>query len=353
MTSPTLSRRRAAEGRHRPQAILAGLAILAALMAMAELLLGPVAISGARLMAVLLGGGEPLDAGILWQIRLPRLTLGIAVGVALALSGTALQGVLRNPLADPGLIGVTAGASLGAVGVIVLGGLFTAELPAFVQPFLLPLSAFLGGSLVIACVFALSRRGGETSMATLILIGVAINTIAGAVIGVLVYVSDDQALRDLTFWNMGGLGHASWPVVMVALAATLACVPTFWRHAHGLDLFQLGERQAFHAGLDVERCKRRMALAAAVSVGAVTAAAGPIGFIGLVAPHLARLLVGHGHRWVLPTAALLGVSLVLGADLAVRLAIPPQEPPIGIATSLLGGPFFLWLLTRRHRRQDA
>ncbi|MCG6658804.1 iron ABC transporter permease [Halomonas campisalis] len=333
----------------RQALILAALAAVTLSLMLAELMLGPVPIGGTRLWAALIGQGEPLDASILWQIRLPRLTLGLAVGMALALSGTALQGMLRNPLADPGLIGITAGASIGAVSAIVLGGLVAPELPALAQGALLPLAAFLGSTIAMACVFTLSRRGGETSVALLILIGIAINTIAGALLGVLVYVADDQALRDLTFWSMGGLGHTGWPVVWMALGITLAVTPVFWFQARGLDLFQLGERQAFHAGLDVERSKRRLALAAALCVGAVTAAAGPIGFIGLVAPHLARLLIGHGHRWVLPAAALLGISLVLAADLAVRLTIPPQEPPIGIATSLIGGPFFLWLLTRRSR----
>ncbi|MCE8023731.1 FecCD family ABC transporter permease [Billgrantia aerodenitrificans] len=336
-------------GSRRQQLVVVGLGILALSLAMAELALGPVRMSGAQLWGGLTGSGDFLDINIIWQIRLPRLALGVAVGMALALAGTALQGMLRNPLADPGLIGITAGASIGAVSAIVLGRLIAPELPALLQTALLPLAAFVGATLVMACVFTLSRRGGETSVAMLILIGIAINTIAGALIGVLVYVADDQALRDLTFWSMGGLGHAGWPVVLMALGVALAMAPLFWRQARGLDLFQLGERQAFHTGLNVESSKRTLAFAAALSVGAVTAAAGPIGFIGLVAPHLARLLVGHAHRWVLPASALLGVSLVLAADLAVRLAIAPQEPPIGIATSLIGGPFFLWLLTRRLR----
>ncbi|MCE8021885.1 iron ABC transporter permease [Halomonas sp. MCCC 1A11036] len=335
---------------HRRQLlVVAGLGLLALSLALAELALGPIKMGIAQLWAVFSGSGDTLDNSIIWQIRLPRLTLGIAVGTALSLAGTALQGMLRNPLADPGLIGITAGASIGAVSAIVLGNLIAPELPLILQTALLPVAAFLGAMLVMTCVFTLSHRGGETSVAMLILIGIAINTIAGAIIGVLVYVADDQALRDLTFWSMGGLGHAGWPVVLIALGITLAMTPLFWRQGRGLDLFQLGERQAFHAGLDVERTKRVLAAVAALSVGAVTAAAGPIGFIGLVAPHLARLLVGYAHRWVLPASALLGISLVLAADLVVRLAIAPQEPPIGIATSLIGGPFFLWLLTRRLR----
>jgi len=327
--------------------VVAALGALVGCLALAALALGPVQLPASAVIAALLGGGEPMETAILREIRLPRLLLALAVGAALALSGAALQGMLRNPLADPGLIGVTAGGSVGAVSVIVLGDLLAADLPEALRPYLLPAAAFAGAGAVIALLFALSRRAGETSVATLILAGVAINAIGGAVIGLLVYVSDDRQLRELTFWSMGGLGAAGWPVVLVTLALTALALPTFLAAARALDLLQLGERAAFHAGLDVERTKRRMALATALGVGAVTAAAGPIGFIGLVAPHLARLTVGHGHRAMLPVAALYGLALVLAADLGVRLAVPPAEPPIGLATSLIGGPFFLWLLLRR------
>jgi len=333
--------------------VVAVLGAFVGCLALAALALGPVQLPASAVLAALMGGGAPMEAAIVQEIRLPRLLLALAVGTALALSGAALQGMLRNPLADPGLIGVTAGGSVGAVSVIVLGDLVAAELPEALRPYLLPAAAFAGAGAVIALLFALSRRAGETSVATLILAGVAINAIGGAVIGLLVYVSDDRQLRELTFWSMGGLGAAGWPVVLVTLALTALALPAFLAAARALDLLQLGERAAFHAGLDVERTKRRMALATALGVGAVTAAAGPIGFIGLVAPHLARLTVGPGHRAMLPVAALYGLALVLAADLGVRLAVPPAEPPIGLATSLIGGPFFLWLLLRAKGRFHA
>lgn len=333
--------------------VVAALGALVGCLALAALALGPVQLPASAVIAALLGGGEPMEAAIVGEIRLPRLLLALAVGTALALSGAALQGMLRNPLADPGLIGVTAGGSVGAVSVIVLGDLVADDLPEALRPYLLPAAAFAGAGAVIALLFALSRRAGETSVATLILAGVAINAIGGAVIGLLVYVSDDDELRELTFWSMGGLGAAGWPVVSVTLALTALALPAFLLAARALDLLQLGERAAFHAGLDVERTKRRMALATALGVGAVTAAAGPIAFIGLVAPHLARLTVGPGHRAMLPVAALYGLALVLAADLGVRLAVPPAEPPIGLATSLIGGPFFLWLLLRAKGRFHA
>jgi iron complex transport system permease protein len=163
----------------------------------------------------------------------------------------------------------------------------------------------------------------------------------------MVYVSDDAQLRDLTFWSMGGLGAANWTTAVLAVLCIVAAGAGLSRMARALDLFQLGERAAFHAGLDVERAKLAAAAWSALAVGAGTAVAGPIGFIGLVAPHVARLLVGPAHRLVAPAAALAGAALILGADLAVRTAVPPAEPPIGLATSLIGGPFFLWLLLRR------
>lgn len=329
------------------------LVLLTPALAIATLALGPVPLAPDRVLAALFGLGDAAESAIVLQIRLPRLLLGLAVGSALALSGAALQGMLRNPLADPGLIGVIAGASVGAVGAIVFGDAIAAGLPADMRPWALPGAAFLGATLVLAFVFSLARRRGETSVATLILGGVAVNAIAGAAIGALAYVSDDQQLRDLTFWTLGGLGAAGWPMALAACLCAAVCAPVFLAHVRALDLFQLGERAAFHSGLDVERTKRRLAIATALSVGAVTAAAGPIGFIGLVAPHLARLMVGPSHARLLPVAALVGMALVLLSDLTVRLIAPPAEPPIGLATNLIGGPFFIWLLLRRGRSTHA
>ncbi len=253
-------------------------------------------------------------------------------------------------MADPGLIGVTAGAALGAVFVIVLGEVLLTAFPNGLRPYLLPVAAFAGAAGVTAFVFSVSRRAGVTSVATLILAGVAINAIAGAGIGALVYVSDDQQLRDLTFWSMGGLGQANWSSAAIASVCIVAAGLGLLGMARTLDLFQLGERAAFHSGVDVEAAKLKAAGWSALAVGAGTAVAGPIGFIGLVAPHLARLCVGPGHGLVAPIAALIGAALILAADLAVRTAVPPAEPPIGLATSLIGGPFFLWLLLRTLRR---
>ena len=329
---------------------IAAFAVLAIGFALAGLAFGPVRLDLAQILAAFSDEADPATQAILTQIRAPRVLLGVAVGAGLALSGVALQGILRNPLADPGLIGVTGGAALGAVLVIVLGAAVLSNLPEGLRPYLLPFAAFCGALAVTAFIFGFARQAGMTSVTTLILAGVAVNAISGAAIGALVYISDDQQLRDLTFWSMGGLGQANWTSGFIATLCILFAGAGLLQMARALDLFQLGERAAYHSGVDVERAKLKAAGWSALAVGAGTAVAGPIGFIGLVAPHLARLSVGPSHKLVAPAAALIGVALVLAADLAVRTAVPPAEPPIGLATSLIGGPFFLWLLLRYLRR---
>ncbi|HET9070043.1 MAG TPA: iron ABC transporter permease [Amaricoccus sp.] len=329
---------------------LAGFAVAALLLAVAGIALGPVSLGPGEVLSALSGKADPRAQAIVAEIRAPRIALGAAVGAGLALSGTTLQGILRNPLADPGLIGITAGAALGAVASIVFADALLGSAPAVLRPWLLPAAAFAGAVATSGLVFAVARRGGTTHAATLILAGVAINAIAFSAVGLMTYMSDDQQLRDLTFWSMGGLGGASWRAAALAAACTLVAAAGLWRLARGLDLLQLGERAAWHAGLEVERVKRAAGLWSALAVGAGTAVAGPIGFVGLVAPHIARLCVGPSHRLVAPAAALIGAALLLAADLGVRLIVPPAEPPVGLATSLIGGPFFLWLLLARMRR---
>ncbi|MEO0362137.1 MAG: iron ABC transporter permease [Pseudomonadota bacterium] len=332
--------------------IVVGVAACASL-ALAALALGPVPLSFGQVLAALFGDEAEPAATILREIRAPRVLLAVLVGGSLAISGAALQGLLRNPLADPGLIGVTAGATVGAVGAIVLGDLLIGELPDEARRYVLPAAAFAGSSAATAFVFFAARGAGALSVSVLILAGVAVTAIAGAFVGVMIYVSDDQQLRDLTFWTLGSLGGASWS----AVGAAAVCAAPAWifiaSQARALDLFQLGERAAFHSGVPTDRVKRRTALAVALSVGAATAFAGPIGFIGLVAPHIARILAGPRHSMTLPFAALVGAALLLAADLFVRLIAPPEEPPIGVATALIGGPFFLWLVARRARAPHA
>lgn len=316
---------------------------------------GAVSISPAQLLSILasaIGIELPWTYGqreetVLLAIRLPRAVLAVIVGSALAVCGAALQGLFRNPLADPALIGVSAGAALGAGGVIVLGSMLPVAVAGLLGPFLLPLAAFGTGLATMATVYRIASRDGRTEIATLLLAGVAINAIAGAGLGLLVFVSADQELRDLNFWLLGSLGGVTWktllPVLPLIVLPALA-LPFLARH---LDALLLGEEEAHHLGFDVERTKRLIVILVALPVGASVALTGVIGFVGLVIPHLIRMTIGPGHRLLLPASMLAGSLLLLGADLVARTIVLPAELPIGILTSCLGGPFFLWLLFRR------
>jgi len=337
----------------RSRRLLIFLGVLLVLAIWLSLALGPVSLPLLdTLRAALRLLGLPVSAAgleqaelILGQIRLPRTLLGLAVGAVLALSGVAMQGLFRNPLADPGLVGVSSGAALGAA-VAIVAGASLGGVPAAFEPYLLSFCAFVGGLGVTALVYRLGRHDGQTSVATMLLAGIALTALAGAAIGLFTYMADDSTLRSLTFWNMGSLNGASyarlWPLLIVALAVSL------WlpRRARALNALLLGESEARHLGFEVERLKRELVFCTALGVGAAVAAAGLIGFIGLVVPHLVRLIAGPDHRILLPASALAGASLLLLADLVARLALAPAELPIGIVTAMIGAPFFLYLLLR-------
>lgn len=336
-----------------PRLLFIGLSLLLLVALWLSLALGPVSLPlDATLRALLRLVGVPLDGDgleqaelILTQIRLPRTLLGLAVGAVLAVSGVAMQGLFRNPLADPGLVGVSSGAGLGAA-VAIVGGAALGGLPEVLAPYLLSISAFAGGFLITALVYRLGRRDGQTSVVTMLLAGIALNALAFATIGLFTYLADDATLRTLTFWNLGSLNGASyarlWPLLVVVLAV-IAWLP---RRASALNALLLGESEARHLGFDVERLKGELVFCTALGVGAAVAASGLIGFIGLVVPHLVRLLAGPDHRVLLPASALAGASLILFSDLAARLVLSPAELPIGIVTALVGAPFFLYLLLR-------
>jgi iron complex transport system permease protein len=282
-------------------------------------------------------------------IRLPRVIQGIMVGAGLALSGALMQGLFRNPLADPGLIGILSGAALMAAAAIVMGApvILWLALPKTVMPFVLPLAAFSGGLIATLLIHQLARRNGETEIATMLLAGVAVAAICMAGIGYLSFLSDDRQLRDITFWTLGSLGGASWRSVLataIFLLPVLAAAPLL---ANTLNALILGEREAGHLGIDVERHKKLIIAVSALAVGASVASSGIIGFVGLVVPHLVRLMLGADHRYVLPGSALLGAALMLVCDLVARVIVAPAELPIGVVMSALGGPFFLWMLRRR------
>ncbi len=336
----------------RPLFIALGLLLV--LVLWLSLALGPVSLPlGDTLRAALRLLGLPFEADasvqqaelILSQIRMPRTLLGLAVGMVLALCGVAMQGLFRNPLADPGLVGVSSGAALGAA-VAIVGGAAFGGLPEAFAPYLLSACAFVGGLLVTALVYRLGRRDGQTNVATMLLAGIALTALAGAAIGLFTYLADDATLRTLTFWNLGSLNGASYARLWPLLLATLAVALWLPRRARALNALLLGESEARHLGFDIERLKRELVFCTALGVGAAVAAAGLIGFIGLVVPHLMRLLVGPDHRLLLPASALAGASLLLLADLVARLALAPAELPIGIVTALIGAPFFLYLLMR-------
>lgn len=336
-----------------PRLLFIGLSLLLLVALWLSLALGPVSLPlDATLRALLRLVGVPLDGDgleqaelILAQIRLPRTLLGLAVGAVLAVSGVAMQGLFRNPLADPGLVGVSSGAGLGAA-VAIVGGAALGGLPEALAPYLLSISAFAGGFLITALVYRLGRRDGQTSVVTMLLAGIALNALAFASIGLFTYLADDATLRTLTFWNLGSLNGASyarlWPLLVVVLAV-IAWLP---RRASALNALLLGESEARHLGFDVERLKGELVFCTALGVGAAVAASGLIGFIGLVVPHLVRLLAGPDHRVLLPASALAGASLILFSDLAARLVLSPAELPIGMVTALVGAPFFLYLLLR-------
>jgi iron complex transport system permease protein len=293
---------------------------------------------------------ELSQQAVLTEIRAPRVVLGALVGAALAVSGAAMQGLFRNPLADPALIGVSSGAVLGAVLVIVLGDTVLHRVIGSLGIIALPVAAFAGGLAATLLVYRLASSGAGTDVSTLLLAGIAINAVAGAATGLLTYLADDAQLRTLTFWSMGSLGGATWEqVALVAVASGVVILSVPW-FAQALNAVLLGEAEAAHIGFPLERIKTALILLVALAVGAAVAFAGMIGFVGLVVPHLLRLWFGPDHRLLLPACALLGAALLLLADLLARTLVIPAELPIGIITALLGGPFFLWLLIRQRTR---
>ena len=292
------------------------------------------------------------DQIIVFDIRLPRMIMGALIGAGLAVSGAVLQGLFRNPLADPGLVGVSSGAGLGAVLFIVVGDVLFAPLIKLFGSYALPIAAFIGGLGTTALLYRVATRNGQTAIATMLLAGIALGAIAGAITGILVYSANDNQLRDLTFWGLGSLAGSNWTRLMSAAPVLLAALVAAPFLAHGLNAMTLGEATAHHLGISVQRLKTTAILIVAASTGAAVAASGGIGFVGIVVPHLLRLTVGPDHRFLLPGSALLGAAFLLIADAVSRTIVAPAELPIGIVTATVGGPFFLWILLRR-RGQTA
>lgn len=283
---------------------------------------------------------------ILFNIRLPRILLALGLGAVLATTGAVMQGLFRNPLADPSLIGVSSGASVGASLVIVLAS----STLQFVTPMgltLLALGAFAGGFVATLLVYRLATTSTGTSVATMLLAGIAISALAGALNSLLSYFADNDMLRQISLWQMGNLSTANWPRVGLITAVVAVLGICFPRDSRALNAMLLGESEARHLGIDVQRVKTRLIVLTALGVGVSVAVAGLVAFVGLVVPHVIRLLIGPDHRWLLPGSAIAGALLMLVADNIARIIVLPAELPTGIITALLGAPFFVALLVQQ------
>ncbi|WP_422938684.1 FecCD family ABC transporter permease [Vibrio fluvialis] len=325
------------------------LGLIVAISAIYSITVGPMNISFRDSLSSLLLQSDDIAKHInlvIHEIRFPRTLLCMLVGAILALCGTVMQGLFRNPLAEPGIIGVSAGASLGAaLAIVLLGNLnFYAR---WMNAITLPLCAFLGGALTTIVVYRLGTNKFGTSVTIMLLAGVAISAVSGAGIGYLNYVADDQMLRDLTLWSMGSFAGANWQSITLCGITLLGLYFYFTRRAMALNALLLGESEARHLGIPIQRLNRALIVLSAVGVGVTVSAAGMIGFVGLVVPHLGRMLVGPDHRNLLPVSALPGALLLTIADMFARVAAAPAELPIGIVTALVGAPFFLYLLFKQ------
>lgn len=288
--------------------------------------------------------------GVMNIVRLPRVVLGILVGAALGISGAAVQGIFRNPLAEPGLIGISAGASLMAVIVIVLEMALFAGLSNLIGYYLLAFGAFAGAGIAAMVVYQISRTDGKSNVATMLLAGIAINALAGALTGLITYMADDQQLRNITFWMLGSLAGATWETVIAILPFVLIPVLILPYMGKALNAFALGETQANQIGLRVNRIKRNVVILSTLAVGASVAVSGIIGFVGLLVPHTIRLLIGVDNKYVLPASALMGALMLTLADMLCRTIIAPIELPIGVITALLGTPLFLYILIKDKKK---
>jgi heme transport system permease protein len=345
-----------------PAVVLGLLLTVLAITAIIAATIGAAGIPLQRLMAAFgFCAGDPATIGrdqlVLWSIRLPRIAMAIIVGGLLAASGAVLQGMFRNPLADPALVGVSNGAAFASAAMIVVGDRYIASAGAgssiqalSIQALpveALPLAAFAGALAATMILYRIATHEGRTSIAMFLLGGLAMAALANAGLGLLVFLADDRQLRDINFWLLGSLGGATWPKVGASLPFLAAIGLAMPFISRGLDLLVLGETEAFHAGIEVERLKRICIVLVAAATGAAVSVSGVIGFVGLLVPHLLRLVIGPSHRLLLPAAVLLGAVLLVVADTFARTLAAPAELPIGIVTATIGAPFFLYLLLRQ------
>ncbi|MGF1662354.1 MAG: FecCD family ABC transporter permease [Kineosporiaceae bacterium] len=337
----------------RVTAVLACLVAAVVVAVLASVGLGPVGVSPAEVLRVTAGelapglfdtAADPLSRQIVWDFRLPRALLGAVVGAGLALVGAVLQATVRNPLADPYVLGVSAGASAGAVAALTLG---------LATSLGLSLAAFLGAAVATGAVYALARRGGRITPTRLVLAGVSLGYLFQAVYSYLLLTADPRAAQSTLFWLLGSLGSADWadlgiPAVVLVLGSVILLA-----QARSLNSLITGDETAVSLGLDVERFRLRMLLLTSLLVGVMVSVSGAIAFVGLVVPHAVRLVLGADHRRLLPASALVGAAFLVLVDLAARTVAQPREVPLTIVTSLIGVPFFVWLLQRRGRDREG
>ncbi len=287
---------------------------------------------------------SPIENEVLLKIRFPRVILAFFVGSALGIVGATLQGLFRNPLADPGLIGVSAGAALGAVfSIVLINELLSVS---FLGSFLLPLSSIIGSLFTIILLYSITRGFGYEGITYMLLIGIAINALATVGIGFLTYISNESQLRGLTFWMMGSFGNSTWSLVIPAIIIIFISILCLLPYSRQLDLIQLGELEAERLGIDIKKLKLHVILSCALMIGASVSISGMIGFVGLVIPHLVRLIGGVNHNYLLLGSSLMGGGLMVLADLLSRILLKPAELPVGLVTSAIGSPFFLWLIIK-------
>jgi len=287
-----------------------------------------------------------MDEYVLFNIRLPRIVMGILMGSAFAVSGTCLQGMFKNPLATPNLIGVTSGASLFAAVAIVLGNQFRSFLPDVINYSLISIMAFIGAILTMTFVYRMSTSKRKTNVVVMLLAGVAISALAGAITGFLTYLTDDEQLRDLTFWTLGSLGGATWVKNGILAVVVFFSFSLLLNQGKTLNAMMLGEQDAKHLGIPIEKVKKRIIILTALMVGTCVAFAGAIGFIGLIVPYILRLLFKSNYHLILPLSTIVGSTLLLIADTISRTVVAPSEMPIGILTAFLGAPIFIVILIR-------
>lgn len=286
------------------------------------------------------------DKYVVWDVRASRIIMAILIGSMLAVSGTSLQGLFKNPLATGEAIGLTSGATLLAAIAIVLGGHFKQYLPEMVQFSLVGISAFVGALLAMMLVYRISTSAGKTNVVMMLLSGVAITSIGFSITGFLIYISKDEQLRDLTFWNMGSLAGATWTKNAVLTVVIIISYLILLPKGKALNAMMLGERDAQHLGINVERLKKQIVIITSLMVGTCVAFSGTIGFVGLIVPYILRLLFKSNYTFILPLSAVLGSILLLIADTFSRSIVAPSELPIGILTSLIGGPIFIAILIK-------